>query len=211
MNYSLIIPRYLTLFLAIVSFFPSVAGAATMDDLVQAAKLRTQINIHYSPEYYVLDYPNGDVPNHIGVCTDLIIRSYRAAFNFDLQEKVHEDIKGHFTHYPNFWGLNKPDSNIDHRRVPNLQTFFKRMGASLGVSQNAEDYQPGDLVTWNMRAPKSNMPHIGLVSNQRSQDNQRYLIIHNMGFGPQIQDMLFHYHITGHYRFNPAEAAESFS
>jgi uncharacterized protein YijF (DUF1287 family) len=139
-----------------------------------------------------------------GVCTDVIIRSYRT-LDIDLQKRVHEDIKAHFEQYPSkrIWGLSRPDRNIDHdhRRAPNLQAYFKRHGESLRVSQKGTNYKPGDIVTWML---PGNLPHIGIVVDQRSEDGERPLIVHNIGFfGPKMDDMLFDYQITGHYRYFP--------
>lgn len=168
--------------------------------LIESAIKRTQHQITYDGSYRKIAYPMGDVPNNIGVCTDVIIRSYRS-LGIDLQQLVHEDMKQHFSDYPNQWGLKKPDTNIDHRRVPNLQTFFSRHGVRLTVSENAGDYQSGDLVTWML---PGNLPHIGIVTHLKSQDNKRPLIVHNIGRGTTLEDMLFEYKITGHYRFKPA-------
>lgn len=170
-------------------------------DLVKAAMERTTHDIRYDGSYYRLNYPNGDVPANIGVCTDVIIRSYRT-LNIDLQKRVHEDMQGNFSHYPSkrIWGLTRPDSNIDHRRVPNLQAFFKRNGTELPVNQNGDTYKAGDIVTWML---PGNLPHIGIVVDQKSPDKKRPLIVHNIGAGPVLEDMLFDYPITGHYRYQP--------
>lgn len=165
--------------------------------LVRAAQERTKHWVIYSGKYQKIDYPNGDVPKNIGVCTDLVIRSYRK-LGIDLQQLVHEDMRDNFSLYPKIWGLKKPDTNIDHRRVPNLQVFFKRFGQSLAVSQNPQNYQPGDLVTWMLGG---NTPHIGIVSDKKTADGKRYLIIHNIGWGPKEEDFLFDAKISGHYRF----------
>ncbi len=139
----------------------------------------------------------GDVPDSIGVCTDVVIRTYRA-IGVDLQRLVHEDMVADFESYPQFWGLRKADPNIDHRRVPNLQAFLQNQNAKLPASEVAADYHPGDLVTWML---PGNLPHIGIVIDQRSRDGQRPLIVHNIGAGPKIEDVLFRYLITGHYRY----------
>jgi uncharacterized protein YijF (DUF1287 family) len=165
--------------------------------LIAAAIERTRHQVTYDGAYRRLSYPGGDVPDSIGVCTDLVIRSYRAV-GIDLQKQVHEDISKAFSSYPKVWGLRRPDSNIDHRRVLNLQTFLRRNGESLGVSSAADDYKPGDLVTWIL---PGNLPHIGIVTDHRSQDGARPLIVHNIGRGPEVEDMLFDYPITGHYRY----------
>lgn len=167
--------------------------------LVTAARIQTQEQITYNGAYFRIAYPMGDVPSQYGVCTDVIIRAYRK-LNIDLQQLVHEDMYKHFSEYParKIWQQTKPDTNIDHRRVPNLQTFFTRHGKTLRTSLQPEDYQPGDLVTWMLAG---NLPHIGLVSDKRSADGLRPLIIHNIGAGPQEEDVLFAYKITGHYRY----------
>lgn len=183
---------------------PGLASAITADELVAAALERTQHQVRYDGSYHRIPYPMGDVPADIGVCTDVVIRSYRA-LGLDLQALVHQDIKAHFSQYPSkrIWGLSKPDSNIDHRRVPNLQTFFSRHGERLKVSDKGEDYQPGDLVTWTVTGHR---PHIGIVTDKRSEDGKRPLIVHNIGQGPVLEDMLFDYPITGRFRFLPQKA-----
>lgn len=165
--------------------------------LAQAALERTRHSVRYDGSYRRIAYPGGDVPAEVGVCTDVVIRSYRA-LGIDLQKKVHEDMRRAFSRYPKIWGLKRPDSNIDHRRVPNLQTFFTRHGKKLNTSDNPADYQTGDLVTWML---PGNLPHIGIVSEHRSEDGKRPLIVHNIGRGPKLEDMLFDYNITGHYRY----------
>lgn len=177
----------------------SIAGeqASNTEILLNAARARTQNTEFYDSAYRVIAYPNGDVPDTLGVCSDLIIRAYRA-INIDLQVLVHEDMAAHFSAYPTRWHLKKADSNIDHRRVPNLQRYFERQGASLRISNNPADYKPGDLVTW---ALPGNLPHIGIVSNQHNKDGTRPMILHNIGAGPKEEDALMSYRITGHYRF----------
>lgn len=162
-----------------------------------AAMSLTQQRVSYDPTYFKISYPNGDVPADKGVCTDVVIRAYRK-LGVDLQQLVHDDMKANFAKYPKIWGLKTTDTNIDHRRVPNLQTFFSRHGKSLALSTQAGDYQPGDIVTWDLGR---NTPHIGLVINKKSDDNSRYLIVHNIGGGQEISDCLFNYKITGHFRF----------
>lgn len=184
-------------------------GHAVADDfgtqLARAALERTRHHITYDGAYFQLAYPNGDVPSHLGVCTDVVIRSYRA-LGIDLQQAVHEDMRLHFDAYPSkrIWGLTRPDANIDHRRVPNLQVFFTRQGEVLPVSDHPGTYQAGDLVTWML---PGNLPHIGIVSDALTVDGTRPLIVHNIGAGPRQEDMLFRYPITGHYRYRPATAA----
>lgn len=167
--------------------------------LVAAAIERTAHQVRYDGSYRSISYPMGDVPDNTGVCTDVVIRSYRA-LGVDLQQLVHEDMRENFSAYPQRWGLKGPDSNIDHRRVPNLQRFFERHGQVLPVSEQSTDYKPGDLVTWMV---SGNLPHIGVVSDQAAVFGKRPLIVHNIGRGPRLEDMLFDYPITGHYRFVP--------
>ena len=168
---------------------------------VAAAIERTKHNVSYNGSYFSINYPYGDVPENIGVCTDVIIRSYRA-LGVDLQVLVHEDMKSNFDRYPSkrIWGLNKTDRNIDHRRVPNLQTFFTRHGTVLPVTDKAEDYAPGDIVTWVLAG---NAPHIGIVTDEVSPSSGNPLIAHNIGAGPRLDDMLFSFKITGHYKYQP--------
>jgi uncharacterized protein YijF (DUF1287 family) len=194
--------RFTLLLLILTVVTPVLADKANDSfalQLVAAAHARTQHSVRYDGAYRVIPYPNGDVPDNIGVCTDVVIRSYRA-LGIDLQKKVHQDMQSHFSAYPSkrMWGLKRPDKNIDHRRVPNLQVFFKRFGTLLAVTQNADDYQPGDLVTWML---PGNLPHIGIVVDKKSSDGKRPLIVHNIGWGPKMNDMLFDYPITGHYRY----------
>ncbi len=165
--------------------------------LVAAAIERTRHTVTYDGGYRQLAYPGGDVPDSIGVCTDVIIRSYRA-IGIDLQQLVHEDMTSDFAAYPTIWGLSRPDPNIDHRRVPNLQVFFRRAGAELPVATDPDEYRSGDLVTWML---PGNLPHIGIVVDRRSADGRRQLIAHNIGAGPVVEDMLFAFEITGRYRY----------
>jgi uncharacterized protein YijF (DUF1287 family) len=167
--------------------------------LVQAAMQRTQRTVRYEPAYVRLDYPNGDVPADTGVCTDEVIRCYRQ-LGFDLQKLVHEDMKRAFAAYPKIWGLKSTDKNIDHRRVPNLQTFFKRRGASLSITQNAADYLPGDLITCTVAG---RLPHIAIVVPAPNGGTTPW-IVHNIGQGPKCENRLFEFPLTGHYRFHPA-------
>ncbi|MBL9118007.1 MAG: DUF1287 domain-containing protein [Verrucomicrobiaceae bacterium] len=167
--------------------------------LVSAALDRTKVRVVYDPAYVRISYPGGDVPPNTGVCTDEIIRCYRA-LGIDLQKLVHEDMKKNFSRYPQNWGLARPDTNIDHRRVPNLQTFFRRHGQSLPVTQNPTDYAPGDLIT-SMVSGK--LPHIGIVV-PAPDGSERPWIVHNIGAGPKLEDSLFAWPLTGHYRFHPA-------
>jgi uncharacterized protein YijF (DUF1287 family) len=167
--------------------------------LVAAAIERTHHSVRYDPAYVNIPYPGGDVPAGIGVCTDEVIRSYRAV-GVDLQKEVHEDMLRSSSAYPHRlrWLSWHPDTNIDHRRVPNLMVFFSRKGESLRVTSRAEDYAPGDLVTWDLGG---NVPHIGIVVDQKLRAGGRYMIVHNIGQGPRMEDVLFNWKITGHYRY----------
>jgi uncharacterized protein YijF (DUF1287 family) len=183
---------------------PSLAGeSAPALKLVAAARAQIGVTLSYNPAYIRLAYPGGDLPADRGVCTDVIVRAYRSALNLDLQRLVHEDMKSAFAAYPPQWGLTRPDPNIDHRRVPNLQAFLRRNGLSLPVTDNPADYRPGDLVTQML---PGNLPHIAVVSDRRSPDGARPLVIHNIGAGAREEDRLFEFPITGHYRFAPGSS-----
>jgi len=179
----------------------SVLAAVTPASLAEAAVARTGHAITYDGRYFSMVYPGGDVPADKGVCTDVVIRAYRA-LGIDLQQQVHQDMKAHFDRYPSkrLWGLSRTDTNIDHRRVPNLQVFFARKGRSLGVSDTAGDYRPGDIVTWML---PGNLPHIGIVTGRRDPASGRPRVVHNIGRGPELADVLFAYPLTGHYRYLP--------
>lgn len=195
------------LFLAITLFFFSLGGNTIKQEkdfyvkLVDKAIEQTKHKVTYDPAYVQIKYPNGDVPLNTGVCTDLVIRAYRGV-GIDLQKEVHEDMAKHFSEYPKLWKLKKPDTNIDHRRVPNLMKYFERKGASLKISDKAADYKPGDIVTWNLdnKNAVSGITHIGVVIDQKTSDGT-YKVAHNIGGGNVIEDMLFSYKIIGHYRF----------
>jgi uncharacterized protein len=177
----------------------TVAHKAFLQKLVLAAIERTHHSVRYVSSYVRIPYPGGDVPANTGVCTDEIIRIYRAV-GVDLQKEVHEDMVQNFAAYPHYWHADtaRPDSNIDHRRVPNLMVFFSRKGESLSLSSRAEDYQPGDLVTWDLGG---GVPHIGMVVDPRASGSGRNMIVHNIGEGPKMEDVLFRWKITGHYRY----------
>lgn len=164
--------------------------------IAQAARTQVGKTVNYDPSYRSLKYPGGDVPIETGVCADVVVRALRQSRALDLQKLVHDDMKRHFSQYPPNWGLKGPDKNIDHRRVPNLQTFFKRSGWNLPRLKNPQDYQPGDLVTCLV---PPNLPHIMVVSDRTNAAGQP-LIIHNLGAGVQEEDRLFAFKITGHYR-----------
>lgn len=165
--------------------------------MLENAKKQTTKTRFYDPAYVSLPYPNGDVPIERGVCTDVVIRALRAT-GVDLQKQVHEDMRQNFRAYPKKWGAKRTDSNIDHRRVPNLQTYFKRHGKSLPITQNAGDYRPGDIVSWKL---PNGLDHIGIVSDTTVSSQSRYAVIHNIGRGAEQEDILFAWKITGHYRY----------
>lgn len=165
--------------------------------LADAAFLLTKDQVIYDPTYVVLKYPMGDVPANKGVCTDVVIRAYRK-LGIDLQRLVHEDMSRNFSLYPTKWGRKKTDKNIDHRRVYNLMKFFERFGTVKKISNQAKEYQPGDIVCWLLGGKLS---HIGIVSSIKSNDGLRYQIVHNIGSGQVLEDMLFDYEIIGHYSF----------
>ena len=165
--------------------------------LADSAFTLTKQKVTYDPAYFQIKYPNGDVPSDKGVCTDVIIRAYRKV-GIDLQKEVHNDIKSNFDNYPKYWKLKKPDTNIDHRRVPNLMVFFAKYGKVKQLSLKPIDYLPGDIVCWNLRGA---ITHIGLVSNKKTLDGKRYFMIHNIGQGQVMEDCLFEYKIIGHYEY----------
>jgi uncharacterized protein len=177
---------------------PPTSQQSFLLHLVGAAEERPNHIVRYDPAYVRIPYPGGDVPANTGVCTDEIIRIYRAV-GIDLQKEVHEDMQSNFWTYPNHlrWMTVRTDTNIDHRRVPNLMVFFSRKGEKLSTSTLATDYAPGDLVTWDLGG---NVPHLGIVVSKKSQSG-RYMIVHNIGQGPKMEDVLFQWKITGHYRY----------
>lgn len=178
---------------------PAVATPGTTAKFVAAAEGLQNPSVVYDASYRRIPYPGGDVPSGVGVCADVVVRAYRA-IGIDLQKLVHEDMASHFAAYPKTWHRSAPDSNIDHRRVPNLATFFRRHGKALTITHDAKDYAPGDIVTWNLK-PKGALPHIGIVTDRRSADGARPLMMHNIGGGQVIEDALFGYQITGHFRY----------
>lgn len=191
--------------LKILFLLVSISGFSQSDFYIQLAEAsldRLNYTVTYNPKYYKISYPNGDVPAEMGVCTDVIIRTYRKV-GIDLQVLVHNDMKENFKLYPNLWGLKNTDTNIDHRRVPNLMKFFERKGVILPKSDKAADYKPGDIICWNLRGGKTwnGITHIGLVSNKKTAEGKRYLIMHNIGSGDVLEDVMFEYSIIGHYRF----------
>jgi hypothetical protein len=189
-------PLVLAAWLLLAALAGQPLQAAASPALVTAARAQTREAVTYDGRYERIGYPMGDVPRNRGVCTDVVIRAYRA-IGLDLQVLVHEDMLASFDAYPKTWGLAKPDTNIDHRRVPNLQKFLERAGARVPVSRRSADYLPGDIVTWML---PGNLPHIGIVSDLKSADGTP-LVIHNIGAGPREENSLFTFPITGHYRF----------
>lgn len=173
--------------------------ALQADALVTAAREQVGVTLSYDPAYRRLSYPNGDAPLNTGVCTDVVIRALRAQ-GLDLQQAVHQDMRANFSLYPKNWGLSRPDSNIDHRRVPNLMTWFKRQGWALPLGQDAERYRPGDIVTWDLGG---GLTHIGIISDRQAGSGVP-LVLHNIGRGTQEEDILFSFKITGHYRIPAA-------
>lgn len=186
----------LFLFFLLIGFEGSTQTPKALQ-LSDAAIALTKQKVVYDPAYFKIPYPNGDVPAGKGVCTDVVIRAYRT-LGVDLQKNVHEDMKQNFKLYPKDWGRKTPDANIDHRRVYNLMVFFKRKGLVKAISKNTNDYKPGDIVCWNL---SGNISHIGLVTNKKSADGKRYLIVHNIGGGQVLEDCLFSFKIIGHYQY----------
>lgn len=185
--------KKILLLLVVMTFL----NATDAQKLSNAALTLTRDMVIYNPAYFSIKYPNGDIPSNFGVCTDVVIRAYRK-LGIDLQKLVHEDMKNNFDKYPKNWGLKTTDTNIDHRRVPNLMTFFKRHGIVKKISLNPEDYVPGDIVTWNLGG---GIGHIGIVVDKKSKDKKRYMVVHNIGAGQVEEDVLFSYKITGHYSY----------
>ena len=174
----------------------SHAAVDRAQDLVAAARAQVGVTLAYDPSYQRIAYPMGDVPLERGVCSDVVVRAFRGV-GIDLQAEMHGDMKRYFAAYPRIWGLRRTDANIDHRRVPNLATWFTRQGYDLSVTADPADYQPGDVVAWVL---DNGRPHIGIVSDRRSADGTRPLMIHNIGWGAREDDALFEYRITGHFR-----------
>ena len=168
-----------------------------LKQMLDGAIAQAGVTTSYDPAYVALDYPGGDVSEATGVCSDVVVRAFRKA-GIDLQKEIHEDMTTARSDYPTKWGAIRPDSNIDHRRVLNLMAYFRRHGKSLPVSYDATDYQPGDIVAWDLT---SGIDHIGIVTNMLSDSNDRYLIVHNIGAGTRVEDVLFDWTIKGHYRF----------
>jgi uncharacterized protein YijF (DUF1287 family) len=190
--------KFFSIFILVLFVFFGKAQAQFAQKLSDAALSLTKDKVTYDPAYYSIKYPNGDVASDKGVCTDVVIRAYRK-LGIDLQKEVHEDMKKNFSKYPKKFGLKRPDTNIDHRRVPNLMVFFAKFGKSKSIETKPELYAPGDIVTWLL---PGNLTHIGIVVNKKSADGKRYLIVHNIGAGQVIEDCLFKFTITGHYQYS---------
>lgn len=185
-------------FLFLFTHVGALLGQSTFfDQLADSAFVLTKQVVQYDPSYFPLAYPNGDVPEGKGVCSDVVIRAYRK-LGIDLQKEVHEDMASNFSEYPKNWGLVRPDKNIDHRRVPNLMTFFERKGSALRITSNPKDFLPGDLVCWSLGGGTT---HIGVVVKKKSSDGKRHLVVHNIGAGQVMEDCLFSFKIIGHYRY----------
>lgn len=188
---------YYSLFTILLTGLGSTAQSNFQIMLADSAYTLTKDRVTYDGRYFRIDYPNGDVPPHLGVCTDVVIRAYRK-MGVDLQKLVHQDMVENFDLYPKLWGLKRTDRNIDHRRVPNLMKFFERFGTVKAKSSQATDYLPGDIVCWNL---EGGLTHIGIVSNIKVRDTNRYFIIHNIGLGQVLEDCLFAFNIIGHYQY----------
>ncbi len=181
---------------------PAEGGRRTkVSELIESARAQVGKTLIYDGSYQAISYPGGDVPLVRGVCTDVIVRAYRT-LGFDLQKLVHQDMRARFEAYPStrIWGLSRPDRNIDHRRVPNLGAFFKRHARVFSAELENDPASPGDLLTWRL---PGGLPHIGLVSDRKNPGGERYLVIHNIGFGAQEEDVIGQFELTGHYRYRP--------
>ncbi|MGB6223203.1 DUF1287 domain-containing protein [Haloferula sp.] len=183
----------------LILFFAIPVFAKDGTRVVEAARKQIGVTTIYDPAYVSLKYPGGDLPEERGVCTDVVIRALRDALGKDLQKLIHEDMRSNFANYPKIWGLSRTDRSIDHRRVPNMKTYFKRQGFSKPVTKKASDYLPGDLVTCTV---PPNLPHIMIVSDKKAPDGTP-LVIHNIGRGTREENLLFTYPMTGHYRWKP--------
>jgi uncharacterized protein len=173
------------------------ADATPLEKVNAGAIEQTTQTTGYDGSYVKLDYPNGDVPPSTGVCADVVVRAFRKA-GIDLQKELHEDMKKNFAKYPQKWGARRPDTNIDHRRAPNLMTWFDRQGKAQPITKDAKDYLPGDVVAWDL---DNGLPHIGMVSKIKVEGTERYAVVHNIGLGARIEDVLFAWKVTGHYRY----------
>ena len=168
-----------------------------LKQFIEGAVEQSKVTTGYDPSYVKLDYPNGDVPGDTGVCSDVVVRAFRKV-GIDLQKDLHEDMGRAWSEYPKRWGARTTDSNIDHRRVLNLATYFTRQGKTVPVSDNRADYLPGDVVAWQL---SDGVEHIGILTNLASESDKHYLVVHNIGSGARIEDMLLAWKIIGHYRY----------
>lgn len=190
---------------ALIGLFSLGAGAAygapqpshQIRQVVAGAVEQTGYTRLYDPTYVQLAYPGGDPPPDRGVCSDVVVRAFRRA-GVDLQKEIHEDMARHFAAYPNSWHMRGPDPNIDQRRVPNLMTYFTRMGKAQPITKQPEDYLPGDVVAWDLG---NGVLHIGVITDTRAPDSRDYEIVHNIGAGARLEDVLFSWTIIGHYRY----------
>jgi uncharacterized protein len=194
--------RNLILILTLLTAGPALAGSEP-SRLTAAARDQVGVTVTYDPAYVPLEFPGGDLPRDRGVCTDVVIRALRDGWGVDLQLAVNRDMQADFAAYPPLWGLSGTDRNIDHRRVPNLQTFLSRIGAEVPLEKGPAPFLPGDVVTWML---PGNLPHIGIVSDRLGEDGVP-LVLHNIGAGAKEEDILFAYPMTGHYRIGAEEAA----
>lgn len=165
--------------------------------LIAAARGQVGVTLAYDPAYTRLAFPGGDVDRAKGVCTDVVIRAYRDALGIDLQAEVNRDMAASFPRYPKRWGLARPDRNIDHRRVPNLETFWSRAGVRRPVPAVPAGWQPGDVFT---SLVDGRLPHTGIVSDKVA-PNGNPLVIHNIGAGTREEDALFDHRLTGRFRW----------
>lgn len=175
-----------------LSYLSIHSWAFQPQQLVTNARSQIWKTLYYDPAYTALKYPMGDVPIVKGVCTDVVIRALRHQ-NIDLQQRIHEDMKANFKQYPKKWGLKSTDKNIDHRRVPNIMTYFQRQNFAV----NDQNYLAGDIVTWDLGR---GLTHIGIISDQTTMISKTPLVIHNIGYGTRENDILHEYKIIGHYR-----------
>jgi uncharacterized protein len=178
------------------TFVETQVSSPKLKQVLQAAMEQTKYTRGYNPAYVAIAYPGGDVPRESGVCTDVVIRAFRS-IGVDLQQEVHEDMKRNFVAYPRDWGLSGPDTNIDHRRVPNLMKYFERTGMAVAITNRKEDYIPGDVVTWNLGEGQE---HIGIVTQFKSAQTGQFLMVHNIGAGARLEDIVLDWPIIGHYR-----------
>ena len=192
--------RMLLAILTVALAAPAFAGMEP-SRLTDAARGQVGVTVVYDPAYVALAFPGGDLPRDRGVCTDVVIRALRDGWGIDLQLAVHRDMRADFAAYPSLWGLTRPDRNIDHRRVPNLQRLFARIGAEVPLDDGPAPYLPGDIITWTL---PGNLHHIGIISDRMGPDGVP-LVLHNIGAGAKEEDILFAYPMTGHYRIGAAE------